>query len=1040
MRNLTSGQQDLLTRLLESAPGPTVRWDDARGVLRLVRGPGLHGARGEAAAAAFLAGYAPLFGPANLARRLRLLAARVDRLGGRHLEYQQEYELGGPGRAARLPVYGSRLAVHFTPAGDLAEVWSNCWRDVAVADRPRVTAARARRMLAKAATAARPPGSKRDRRAAGDDVALPEAPRLVVYPWRGGFRPAWTAFGYAAVRAEQETPPVVEPGDVFLDAITGELFLFFPVRMHVAGTGSGVTPIGGPYVLRALEVEPAGGQLHRLRDATRPRVIVTYRDGCTARAGTWVQRCDALMDAILAGTTRPSENATGPDWLTTSATTLPADREASQQPEVDGHFFAAQAYEWYAAVGGRVGWDNGAFAGSAANLPVRVVTHTRDPNLNDCHTAYSQFWRKKTGGQWGAFVMFCDGNLNATSPNLPRRVDFPVGSKALFGHEYQHVVTFFSFRNDQNEPGIGYDGWAAAFHEGLADAFGCMFADHWTLGSELSHDSPPIAIRNLIYPRDPASWENRPGGLNHANLDHFADRTQPPPGFGWSRAYDHGAILAHCAFLMAAGGVHRREGVPGRAPLIPVRALGTDLVNGAPISRAARIWYEGLASFSATLGQVTTSLIDENIFRGFRDGCESAAIAAYGAGSLEHRTTLLVFHAVGLDEPGVPYGADVTFLRWGIEWQLSRPYLGGIRSTCPNWSSIDLFINNGGASGWNAVIDALGPNGVAIGFENRVYCRVRNVGDQPATNVTVDFFWAKVGSAPTGWQLVTNQAGAVQRLLIAQLATGAMTFDEAQQDTPPPQAGVGWYIPPLAPGETVDHFCLKAVVASPDDVNPYNNEVQSNVAYTILAARGARAFQLDFLLGNPRDEAIDVEVAVDAPGGWKTSVEGRPKRLRPREERKVTLTVRAPAGATAFAPPLDGEVRGRLAGPLAGRVLGALTEARAQDGRVTGRVALDLEGVGVLLGTFEGALDARTGALEGRVRGVFQGAEGKDLVTTVALRGGLRPWRRVDVRQVAGGAVLGGVTVEFRPPPPATGDWPPDPPIATRADALDGER
>jgi hypothetical protein len=818
------------------------------------------------------------------------------------------------------------------------------------------------------------------------------------------------------------------------------MFLFFPFRMHVAGTGVGVTPIGGPYVVRTLEVEREGlGPRHRLRDATRARAIVTYHDTCRTRSGAWYERCDALMADIVSGVTEPSKNDTGPDWLTAAATTAPADREASQQPEVDGHFFAGQAYDWYAAVGGRVGWDDNAFPTAVeADLPVRVVVHTRDPSAGTCHTAYSQFWRANVGGRWRAFVMFCDGNLNSTSPYTPRGLDFPAGSRALFGHEYQHVVTYFSFRNDQNQPGIGYDGWAAALHEGLSDAFGCLFADDWALGTDIGHDLPPIPIRNLAYPRDPSSWENRPLGFGHANKDHFDDRTLAPtttPGAGSQGAYDHGTILGHCAFLMAAGGVHRRDGHPPRAPLVPVARLGVDVVAGVSVSRAARIWYEALASFSATLGQVTSSDIDENLFRGLRDACESAAIAAYGAGSFEHRVTLLAFHAVGLDVPGESYGADLTFLPWASAWRLSRPYLGGIRSTCPDWSSIDLFVNNGGASGWNAVVDTLDGAGMPMGFENHVYCRVRNVGDEAATNITVDLFWTKVSAASTAWQPVTDFAGNVQRLVIARLDAGRLSFEESDQDTPPAQSGVKWYVPPLAPGETVDHFCLKAVVASADDVNPYNNEVQSNVVYTVLEARIRQPFRLSFVVANPRDVDIDVDVAVTVPPAWSSALEGVPERLRPREARTATLAIQAPDGADEIAPPLDGEVRGALAGSVAGRCHGALTGARAVDGRVTGRVALDVEAVGVLLGTFDGTLERARGALEGRVLGVFQSADG-DRRVLVSLRGGLRPWRRAQVVQLGHGQVLGGFTVEFRRPPPAAGDWPPDPPTGTRAERL----
>ena len=74
------------------------------------------------------------------------------------------------------------------------------------------------------------------------------------------------------------------------------------------------------------------------------------------------------------------------------------------------------------------------------------------------------------------------------------------------------------------------------------------------------------------------------------------------------------------------------------------------------------------------------------------------------------------------------YGADVTVLRWGHSWRFSRPYVG---IPSPDWASPDLFIDNGGTSDWNAIIDSgIGAND----FENAVYCRVRNIGPITADN------------------------------------------------------------------------------------------------------------------------------------------------------------------------------------------------------------------------------------------------------------------------------------------------------------------
>jgi hypothetical protein len=50
------------------------------------------------------------------------------------------------------------------------------------------------------------------------------------------------------------------------------------------------------------------------------------------------------------------------NWARTAPSTSDADRTASQQPEVDEHATCGDLYDWYAAIGGRVGWDDGQYA------------------------------------------------------------------------------------------------------------------------------------------------------------------------------------------------------------------------------------------------------------------------------------------------------------------------------------------------------------------------------------------------------------------------------------------------------------------------------------------------------------------------------------------------------------------------------------------------------------------------------------------------------------------------------------------------------
>jgi hypothetical protein len=1065
MENVTDRQRDLLARLRERDLRLQLRWDEARGVAASLRGTLADAPRAGAQPAdtirTFLEAWGDLLGPPAPARVLMLRRTRSDSVGWTHLWFQQVHRPPGATakRAKPLEVYGGKLAAHVGPDGALTAAQSSCWREISVDPRPRVTARALRDTLLKAIAPTREFRSLADRSRVSKSPSFPlmDAPRLVVYPWQGRFRLAWTATAYA--RVADAAGERLELGQVFVDAQSGEPFLFLPTTMSAeapaAGTGLGVTPLGGPFAQHSLEVVREGtSTIHRLKDLSRARAIITYDAACSMQ---WTQ-LDHFAAAISNGTLPVSENVTSSHWGQTVAI---ATRQNSQQPEVDAHFFCGQAYEWYDALaGGRAGWDDGNYADPPveATLPIRVVTHTMTSDV-PCDSVEAIYSMKLVGSRWVPFILFFDGNPTATcSVANDRAVDYMAGSRQVVGHEYQHGITTFSFEDGVGKPGLGYSGWAGALHEGFSDAFGCMFAETWSPGPEISPAG--LVLRDIAFPRDPLSWMNRPGPVpcgrrdparpEQINKDHFEDRDFPPepPLSDTSSAasqlrtrifYYRGTILAHCAFLMAQGGVHQRA---SRTPaLIPVYGLGRETAGALQVLRAARIWYRALTYHFSTHGALTgIPAVDENLFRTFRDACVTAAEELYGTDSREHRTTALAFYAVGLQPVAESYGADPTFLRWGWDWRLSRPWLGGIYGAAPDWASLDLFINNGGASEWNAIANIVDAGGNATQYENTVYCRVRNVGDQAAANVQVQFFYAKAGTGQAAWLPVTDRLGNVQTLNIGLLAVGQMNFPESVQDTPPSAASVKWWIPPLGPGETVDHFCLKATVTADNDVNAHNNEVQSNIAYVAYVPGSSSGWGL--LIGNPMQEEIPLEIGVheELPKGWRVRIDEIPKdvRLGPGETRPARLVLEIPASADRrLEPPLDGEVRGRLAGPLSGVVRGALTKTNSTDDRVVGHLAVGLEEIGTLVGAFDGWLDRDTRALRGRVIGSFQNAgTGMTEPVGVSFEGWLRPWRRIHVRQLVRGEPIAGMTIQVQEPgPPAA--WPPPPPAVTAVARLE---
>ncbi|MBN1136217.1 MAG: M4 family metallopeptidase [Anaerolineae bacterium] len=1009
MENITPEQRELLELLYQRDPEAEIEWDDVRGVAASIRGrldidPGLEP---EGKLWTFLERFGPLVGPPDLAGGLKPLRQISDDLGWVHLLYAYLRE--------DVELYGAKLALHIPPNSELLEVDSGLWRDVEVDLAPQIDPPKVEEILVE--RIAQIPGFDAFRREALKlEAPFPftDPPRLVIYPWQGKLRLAWTTYGYGdldereGVRVEV---PYITYGQIFVDALTGERFLFAPTMQTAetaaAGSGLAVTPLTGTHTTRTLNVVRVdAGATYRLKDTTHNRHIVTFDAACSASYDSQVE----IATALKGGALPVSEDTDGDhNWNRLPANATAAERTSGQQPEVDAHHMARQQYEWYHAVaGGRDGWDAGLFPNPPVPPQVlNIVAHCRWPG-GSCQDANAYQWNYKSGGTWVFWLAFMDGdNTN---------YDYMAGSRFIFAHEYQHAITNFSFEDASGNPGLTYSGWLGAVHEGLSDTFGILTTGDWLPGRDISRAATPQIFRNLVYPRDTACYAAN-------KLDHFADRNTT------ANYYARGTILAHCAYLMGKGGVHQRA---ARTPqLIPVPGLGWTTVGGKDMPKAARIWYRAVAiRFGTSAAATGMPANDEQSFRTLRTAVVRSAEDLYGAGSAEHRNTILAFYAVGLHPTDTHYGPDVTFLRWGIDWDLSRAYVG---LTSPNYSSLDLFVNNNGGSGWNALVNVVDPaTGLPTGFENTVYCRVRNVGDQQADDIIVTFDYAKAGTATWTWLPVLDKNGNPQTLNVGSLAAGASNFADSAQNSPPAAASVKWCIPPLAPGETVDHFCLRARVTASNDVNTHNNEVQSNVAYAAYTPPApARAA---FIAGNPDPERsirVKLEVKSSLPKGWRVSLRGIDRRrwLKPGEERTFEVVVDMPPGADKkLEPPLDGDLHGVLHGEIDERFEGALVETLLDGARLVGQFSTVVGDKLTVCGRFEGEIDLVSGEVRGVVLGPHPEKVGRKI--ELDLEGWLRPWRRVDISQKVGAQIIGGVTLQvqvpwmrgpfLKPPPTAT--------------------
>lgn len=1033
----TSEQRELLAKLENESRGEfSYEWNEERGVLSFARSEELMPARPQAAiegadpaatlVADFLEKYGPLFGSSGEGKGLRDLRRKGDDLGFVHLEYQQVVSSGeGAARRRPLEVYGAKLAAHVAPGGRLVEVQSSCEREAEPANTVKVTAASLRAPLLERLQQMegfRELAARMEKR--GEKLfPLMQQPRLVLYPWQGKLIHAWATYGYGIrPKEEQEDPEkardAVMFGHMFFDAETGELFLFAPTRKgaETAASGSGLSsiPLGGPFANRSLDVVRVDmTSTYRLKNTTKARNIVTYDANANS---SWVY--PDIPSLIDAGTIPVSEDTDGDhNWSRTAASTSNADRTSSQQPEVDEHATCAELQDWYAAIGGRVGWDDDQY--SAPLVPdqtINAVAHTYDGDAGTSRSVNAFFDQELVSGHWVSHLAFFDGDPDGSSGGWT--YDYLAGSKAVVGHEYQHAITDFSFVDGSGNPGLTYSDWLAAVHEGLSDVFGGLFSGNWWMANDISPTGQ--IFRNLAFPRDSAAADS-------GKFDHWDDRNNKT---GSGARYFRGDILAHAAYLMAQGGVHQRS---SRTPvLIPVRGLGRETAGGVEVYKAARIWYRAIAHYLSNIG-TTTGLPanDESVFRTIRNGCVSAAIDLYGAGSVEHKTTILAWYAVGLQPVATNYGPDTTFLTWGADWWMSRPYVG---ISSPDWSSNDLFINNGGVSESNAQINVM-DGGTPTQFENNVYFRVRNVGDQQANNVQVQFEYTKITAGGATWLPMTDKDGNIQTLSIGNLAAGASNFPDSDQNSPPATARVKWWIPPLEAGETVDHFCIRARVFSINDVNPHNNEVQSNVAYTAYVP-GAH-LRLGFFVGNDRREEMPLQLLVThtLPEGWSIRflepLVGVV--LKPGETRRLHAELQMPAAqGDHLTAPFDGRIRGKMSGEHAGTFTGTLHRARLTGSHLIGEVGLTADDGTHVTGVFDGRLDLSTAQIRGRVAGTIQRRQGGSGRVGVEIEGCLRPDRLVNIGQVHAATAIGGASFQVQVPLPQGTCFEPLPPTDTQ--------
>jgi cell wall-associated protease len=278
-------------------------------------------------------------------------------------------------------------------------------------------------------------------------------------------------------------------------------------------------------------------------------------------------------------------------------------------------------------------------------------------------------------------------------------------------------------------------------------------------------------------------------------------------------------------------------------------------------------------------------------------------------------------------------------LDWGNTERPSNTLFSSPRNTIGHWKSMDIKVDKPPyqvaptAATFDAFVDEK-PSATA-GEVNRVYVRARNRGPDTASTVNIKLHWTQFGTAlpplpPDYWTAFPNNSGdptsqwnplncssggsfcTINNLAYSGASVAGTPGDVAQI------VRFNFPAPTIDPALS-NHFCLLAMVDSPQDpissdsksifvvdsITPTDNNV-THRNYRDLESDASDTFKNTFLVRNPSFKTVESVLRVKAPKGWKVKMEpfanGKSFRLKPREERKTTVTVFPPR------PGLTGEV------------------------------------------------------------------------------------------------------------------------------------
>jgi Zn-dependent metalloprotease len=582
--------------------------------------------------------------------------------------------------------------------------------------------------------------------------------------------------------------------------------------------------------------------------------------------------------------------------------------------------------------------------------------------------------RPSTSAGWsGTYITLGDGDMSTFS--------FKGGQLDVLGHESTHAV----MQTEVSPNGLTYSGQSGAAEESFCDIFGA-FSEHNWLFEELVTVPPWSCLRNLADPDDSNAIE--PGH------DHYGDYAS---SFGAADPHANCHILNYACYLMTHGGVHSRGiRTPVNIPVYP----------GMDWTAAETIYYRALTEgFTGNPGLGTDA---EQYFAEVRQQILLAAEWAYGHDSCAYKTARLAFYAIGLQPASEPYGPDVAVTPWGH-----------VTHEGPDWQSTDFFVRDA----------ANNPVEPERGVHNRLFIRVRNIGDQTASNVQVRALYAPYSATYHHTHFKEIALSAPFNLNSGQQQD--VEFDWDLSNLNEDNGGLWPAAGGLAGIRGYDHFCVRAEIACEADVNSCNNTAQNN--FTNVTMPAGDTYDTAFLVFSPFEEECwgKMKIAKRLPRTWKVALHGiasLPKvYLRPKDPTVVHLKVTA-SQQRAYEPPFDGEVKGKF-GPR--RIVSRLIPLR-EVGEFHAELHIEryTRARNTFRGRMEGTIDRThqrfSGTVRGRIvnlkEGIITGMlEGhvlheqwaKHEPIKVEFEGLLRPWRDVSVSVEVPGTPTTGIMLRF---------------------------